>query len=74
MTILKQSALYPVLRSMSAGGLLASRVVPSVSGPPRRYYAITDHGREILELWREAWGSTTALVESVMTDKVENNV
>ena len=30
----KQGALYPVLRNMSAAGLLSSRVVPSYSGPP----------------------------------------
>ncbi len=35
--LVKQGALYPVLRSMSALGLLASRVEPSSSGPPRRY-------------------------------------
>ena len=30
---------------MSASGLLTSRVVPSYSGPPRRYYRITPLGR-----------------------------
>src|SRR5512147_2218526 len=34
-TIVKQGALYPVLRTMSSQGLLTSRVVPSVAGPPR---------------------------------------
>ena len=34
----KQGTLYPVLRSLEAGGLLTSEVEPSVSGPPRRYY------------------------------------
>src|SRR5215210_2742250 len=42
----KQGALYPVLRNMSGAGLLSSRVVPSYSGPPRRYYRITPLGRE----------------------------
>ncbi|HSG29144.1 MAG TPA: PadR family transcriptional regulator, partial [Candidatus Krumholzibacterium sp.] len=40
-----QGALYPVLRSLEKSGLLRSRVEPSVSGPPRRYYDITDAGR-----------------------------
>ena len=34
----KQGTLYPVLRSLEAGGLLSSEVEPSVTGPPRRYY------------------------------------
>jgi PadR family transcriptional regulator PadR len=37
----KQSALYPVLRSLHAAALLDSHVEPSSAGPPRRYYAIT---------------------------------
>src|SRR5690606_36886765 len=37
----KQSALYPVLRSLEGAGLLDSHVAPSDAGPPRRYYRIT---------------------------------
>src|SRR6478735_7432708 len=47
----KQSALYPVLRNLEAGGLLDSFVEPSVSGPPRRYYRITEPGRLVLGDW-----------------------
>ncbi len=62
----KQGALYPVLRNMSAAGLLSSRVVPSYSGPPRRYYRITALGREVLASWRESWLSTRAFVDTVV--------
>ena len=37
---LADEGLYPVLRSLSAAGLLSSRIVPSYAGPPRRYYRI----------------------------------
>ena len=62
----KQGALYPVLRNMSSAGLLSSRVVPSYSGPPRRYYRITSLGREVLAAWRETWLSTRAFVDTVV--------
>ena len=62
----KQGALYPVLRNMSSAGLLTSRVVPSYSGPPRRYYRITPLGREVLAAWRDAWLSTRAFVDSIV--------
>jgi PadR family transcriptional regulator PadR len=62
----KQGALYPVLRNMSSAGLLSSRVVPSYSGPPRRYYRITPLGREVLAAWRETWLSTRAFVDTVV--------
>ena len=62
----KQSALYPVLRNLDAGGLLASDVEPSVAGPPRRYYRITDLGREVLVAWTENWTSTRRLVDDLL--------
>ena len=62
----KQGALYPVLRNMSAAGLLSSRVVPSYSGPPRRYYRITPLGREVLGSWRATWQETRDFVDSIV--------
>jgi PadR family transcriptional regulator, regulatory protein PadR len=62
----KQGALYPVLRNMSAAGLLSSRVVPSYAGPPRRYYRITPLGREALAAWRSTWTLTRDFVDSTL--------
>ena len=64
--IMKLGALYPVLRSLESSGLLESEVEPSVSGPPRRYYRITESGRETMKRWREIWDQTKALVDNVM--------
>ena len=62
----KQSALYPVLRNLSAAGLLDSEVEPSVAGPPRRYYRITALGRAVLEQWTVSWTTTRDFVDSVL--------
>ncbi|HQV72797.1 MAG: PadR family transcriptional regulator [Xanthomonadales bacterium] len=62
----KQSALYPVLRNLSASGLLDSEVEPSVAGPPRRYYRITALGREVLQQWISTWATTRDFVDSVL--------
>lgn len=62
----KQSALYPVLRNLDAAGLLASEVEPSVAGPPRRYYRITDQGRETLRAWICSWTETRDFVDHVL--------
>ncbi len=72
---IKQGALYPVLRSLERSGLLSSAVEPSSEGPPRRYYRITETGRETLASWRSAWTRTTRLVDSVLkgTSDVEEN-
>lgn len=62
----KQSALYPVLRNLSAAGLLDSHVEPSVAGPPRRYYRITAAGQGVLHAWTLAWRATRDSVDSVL--------
>ncbi len=62
----KQSALYPVLRNLEGAGLLESHVEPSVSGPPRRYYRITQAGRTVLHEWAAAWRATRDSVDSVL--------
>jgi PadR family transcriptional regulator, regulatory protein PadR len=59
----KQGALYPVLRQLSANGLLASRIVPSYAGPPRRYYRITEAGRAALAEWLAIWRDTRDFVD-----------
>jgi PadR family transcriptional regulator PadR len=64
--IMKQGALYPVLRSLEAAGLLQSEVEPSISGPPRRYYKITDYGRRTLAKWIDIWRQTRGLVDAVL--------
>jgi PadR family transcriptional regulator PadR len=62
----KQGTLYPVLRSMEEQGLLGSRVEPSVSGPPRKYYTITDRGRAVLIDWKSAWERTSSFVDETL--------
>ncbi|MHB8050647.1 MAG: PadR family transcriptional regulator [Coriobacteriia bacterium] len=63
---IKQGTLYPVLRSLEGQGLLASRVEPSVSGPPRKYYSITGEGIEVLDAWTEAWRTTREFVDRTL--------
>src|SRR5690242_17611263 len=61
--LFKEGTIYPVLRALSASGLLTSRVVPSYAGPPRRYYRITDEGRAVLRDWSAIWRQTRDFVD-----------
>jgi PadR family transcriptional regulator PadR len=67
--MMKQGALYPVLRSLESNGLLESYVDPSISGPPRRYYRITDLGLATQKSWSTIWDQTKTFVESVLKGK-----
>jgi len=64
--LMKQGTLYPVLRSLEENGLLESTVEPSVSGPPRRYYKITEDGRSALKEWLEIWKQTKKFVDAIL--------
>ncbi len=67
---MKRGTLYPVLRSMEEKGLLESEVEPSISGPPRKYYSITDQGREVLIVWKEMWQRTRNFVDGTLEGDV----
>lgn len=65
-SFMKQGALYPVLRQLEDSGLLESKVEPSVSGPPRRYYEITAGGRETLVTWQGIWKQMKSFVDKAV--------
>ncbi len=63
----KQSALYPVLRNLEGAGLLGSHVEPSASGPPRRYYRITEAGRRACVAWTSAWNASRTSLDRLLS-------
>jgi PadR family transcriptional regulator len=68
-SIFKEGTIYPVLRALSAGELLTSRIVPSYAGPPRRYYRITEQGRGVLAEWTVIWRGTRDFVDRFIEAK-----
>jgi PadR family transcriptional regulator, regulatory protein PadR len=65
--IIKLGTLYPVLRSLEKTGFLESRVDPSITGPPRRYYKITELGLTTLAQLADTWDSTKIFVDNILT-------
>ncbi|MCD6424161.1 MAG: PadR family transcriptional regulator [Anaerolineales bacterium] len=64
--MVKQGAIYPVLRSLEGQGLLSSEREMSDSGPPRKYYQATETGQEALETWSQIWTETKTFVDNVL--------
>jgi PadR family transcriptional regulator PadR len=62
----KLGTLYPVLRSLESMELVEGRVEPSVTGPPRKYYALTSDGRTALDAWTRIWIATRDGLEAVL--------
>ena len=53
--IVVEGTLYPLLIRQKNQGLLTYRWEESTQGPPRKYYCITDKGREQLADMDTAW-------------------
>ncbi|HDR90480.1 MAG: PadR family transcriptional regulator [Bacteroidales bacterium] len=60
--IVVEGTLYPLLTRQKNAGLLSYRWEESTQGPPRKYYELTDKGREFLNELDTAWNE---LVEAV---------
>lgn len=59
------NTLYPLLRRLEQQALLSSQWSTEAS-KPRKYYQITDFGREILESLAQAWQSSAAAVARLL--------
>lgn len=57
---------YPLLRKLASTGEVTTYLKESTGGPPRKYYSLTDKGRQRLETDREEWKEFTALVSGII--------
>lgn len=61
-----EGTIYPLMRRMQSDGLVTTYLEESPSGPPRKYYRITDTGRERLAEQVEDWRTFTAAVDGLI--------
>ena len=50
-----EGTLYPLLSRLRRDGLVATTWQESPSGPPRRYYALSDMGHRALREFKQEW-------------------
>lgn len=60
------ASVYGTLRRLYQAGALTSYVVPSDEGPHRKYYAINDRGRSVLDDGTKTWRAFADTVDSVL--------
>jgi PadR family transcriptional regulator PadR len=60
------ASVYGTLRRLYTGGNLTSYVVPSDEGPHRKYYAVNDAGRALLERSTKTWASFADTMNAVL--------
>ena len=58
-----EGTVYPLLTRLKNTGLLAYRWEESTQGPPRKYYNITEQGRQFLQALETSWEELTTAIE-----------
>ncbi len=63
-----EGTLYPMLMRLKNSGHLSYTFKESDAGPPRKYYKITDAGRDALAELQQAWREFIGSVDKLFTD------
>jgi PadR family transcriptional regulator PadR len=61
-----EGSIYPLLSRLQKQGMIEGYLVQSQAGPARKYYRMSNEGREILEQWRHEWRDFRASVDAVL--------
>jgi PadR family transcriptional regulator PadR len=66
--IVVEGTLYPLLNRIKTAGLAEYRWVESESGPPRKYYSITESGKEFKASLSETWSALVSSTIAITTN------
>ncbi|KGX92757.1 PadR family transcriptional regulator [Pontibacillus halophilus JSM 076056 = DSM 19796] len=69
-TMVKEGSIYPLLLRMKKEGLVTTTQKQHPSGgPKRKYYALTELGREELQLFKERWKEIADGVDELLKEE-----
>ncbi len=69
--IVVEGTIYPLLTRLKNAGLLDYRWEESTSGPPRKYYELTEKGKAFLIELNDTWSELQRAVNKITS---ENNI
>jgi|TARA_B110000196_G_C20921675_1_gene555536 PadR family transcriptional regulator PadR len=61
--IVVEGTLYPLLTRLKNEGMLSYRWEESTSGPPRKYYSLTEIGKDFLKQMNTTWSELVHAVD-----------
>lgn len=61
-----EGTIYPLMRRLQADGLVDAYLQESESGPPRKYYRLTNAGRKKFAAQKAEWEAFTNAVNAVL--------
>jgi len=63
-----EGTIYPLMRRMQTDGLVDTYLVESSSGPPRKYYKLTEAGKQSFTAQKAEWAAFSRAVEAILGD------
>ena len=66
--IVVEGTLYPLLTRQKNAGLLSYRWEESTQGPPRKYYSLTESGREFLKDLDTSWHDLVDAIKNLRSN------
>lgn len=67
-----EGTLYPLLTRLKNAGLLNYRWVESVSGPPRKYFVMTEQGQNAYQILQKTWQDMVDAVHAITLNPNNN--
>jgi PadR family transcriptional regulator PadR len=64
-----EGTLYPLLTRLKNAELLDYKWIESSSGPPRKYYILTDKGTAFIQELSQTWTELSSSVNSIISKK-----
>jgi len=71
--IVVEGTIYPLLTRLKNAGLLSYRWEESTSGPPRKYYVLTENGQLFLKELDKNWNNLVNAVNQITSKKSTND-
>jgi PadR family transcriptional regulator PadR len=65
---ISEGTIYPLLRRCLNDGWFETYLQESDQGPPRKYYRITDKGREVYKEMRAEWDEFAAAMHNLLQE------
>ena len=68
-----EGTIYPVLLRLQKNKLIIGKMIPSESGPNRKYYSLTEAGKDALNIISEEWNQLSVPINALLLKGEDSN-
>jgi PadR family transcriptional regulator PadR len=68
-----EGTIYPVLLRLQKNKLIIGKMIPSESGPNRKYYSLTEAGKNALNIISEEWNQLSVPINALLLKGEDSN-